>query len=66
MTKRCVQLFALAAVVSAVGAVSGLARGGADKKAPDAALLSQLEGYKSWARVKLTPVLSVDASFVGG
>jgi len=49
MTKTRLQVFALAAVLCAVGTVSGVARGAADTT------LADIAGYREWTRVTEAP-----------
>ena len=51
MTKTHLQVFALAVALSAVGAVSGLARETTDTT------LADLAGYRQWRRVNVAPML---------
>lgn len=53
------KIFAAAAVLSAVGAVAGVARAGGDKT------LGQIAGYRYWARVTREP-LFVENALTGG
>jgi hypothetical protein len=53
MTKTRAQVFALAAILSVAGAVSGLSH--SLDETPDATLAS-IAGYKQWTRVTKKPV----------
>jgi len=50
MTKTRLQVFALAAVLSAVGTVSGVARGAGGTA------LADIAGYREWTRVTEAPL----------
>jgi hypothetical protein len=72
MRKTPLQVFALAAVLSFVGAVATVASDSSDKaptkkaaKAPAKSVLEEIAGYKSWARVTKEP-LTIDLASVGG
>ena len=66
MRKTTLQVFALAAVLSFVGALAAAAHKSSDK-ASEKKILEELAGYRGWTRVTAEPVrVPLDAASVGG
>lgn len=74
MRKTTLQIFALAAMLSFVGAVAAVARDSSDKpsakkappKAPAKDVLEEIAGYKGWTRATQKPIPIDIASLAGG
>ena len=66
MRKTPLQIFALTAVLSFVGAVAAAAYKSSDKPS-DKKVLEEFTGYRGWTRVSPEPVrVPLDAASVGG
>jgi len=66
MRKTTLQIFALSAALSFVGAVAAAAYKSSDKTS-DKKVLEEIAGYKDWGRVSAEPVrVPLDAASVGG
>jgi ABC-type cobalt transport system substrate-binding protein len=64
MRKTPVQILAVAAVLSFVGAVAAAAHNSSDKSS-ETKILEELEGYKDWTRMTAKPV-PIDIASLGG
>jgi len=66
MRKTPLQIFAMASVLSFVGAVAAAAHKSSDMPS-DKKVLEELAGYRGWTRVTAEPVrVPLDAASVGG
>ena len=67
MKKTPLQVFALATVLSFVGAVAAAARNSSDKPSDEKKVLEELAGYKGWTRVTAEAMpVPLDAASLGG
>ena len=66
MGKTTLQIYALTAALSFVGAVAATAHKASDKL-PDKKVLEELAGYRGWTRVTAEPLeVPIDFASVGG